>query len=91
MAHDLKGPVGTIQGFAELLTDGRANLDEKDVAESLTAMRQCSHKMDTIINELMLLSGVRKSDGELLKRINTSLEKLQKSGAIDKILAKWGQ
>ncbi len=35
--------------------------------------------------------GVRKSDGELLKRINTSLEKLQKSGAIDKILAKWGQ
>lgn len=35
--------------------------------------------------------GVRKTDGELLKRINASLEKLQKSGAIDKILAKWGQ
>jgi polar amino acid transport system substrate-binding protein len=34
---------------------------------------------------------VRKTDGELLKRINASLEKLQKSGAIDKILAKWGQ
>ena len=35
--------------------------------------------------------GVRKTDGELLKRINASLEKLQKSGAVDKILAKWGQ
>lgn len=34
---------------------------------------------------------VRKTDGELLKRVNTSLEKLQKAGTIDKILAKWGQ
>ena len=35
--------------------------------------------------------GVRKSDGELLKRINASLEKLQKNGTVNKILAKWGQ
>jgi len=35
--------------------------------------------------------GVRKTDGELLKKINASLEKLQKNGAVDKILAKWGQ
>ncbi len=35
--------------------------------------------------------GVRKSDGELLKRINASLDKLQKNGTVDKILAKWGQ
>lgn len=35
--------------------------------------------------------GVRKTDGDLLKRINASLEKLQKNGAVDKILAKWGQ
>ena len=35
--------------------------------------------------------GVRKTDGELLKRINASLEKLQKNGTVDKILAKWGQ
>jgi polar amino acid transport system substrate-binding protein len=34
---------------------------------------------------------VRKTDGALLKKINTSLEKLQKNGTIDKILAKWGQ
>lgn len=34
--------------------------------------------------------GVRKTDGELLKRINTSLEKLQKNGTVDKILAKFG-
>jgi len=35
--------------------------------------------------------GVRKSDGDLLKRINASLEKLQKDGTVKRILAKWGQ
>lgn len=34
--------------------------------------------------------GVRKSDGELLKKINTSLAKLQADGTVKKILAKWG-
>lgn len=35
--------------------------------------------------------GVRKTDTELLKRINASLDKLKKNGTVDKILAKWGQ
>jgi len=34
--------------------------------------------------------GVRKSDGELLKKVNTSLAKLKANGTVDKILAKWG-
>lgn len=35
--------------------------------------------------------GVRKSDAELLKKINASLDKLQKNGTVKRILAKWGQ
>jgi len=35
--------------------------------------------------------GVRKSDGALLAKINTSLAKLKKDGTIGKILEKWGQ
>lgn len=34
--------------------------------------------------------GVRKTDPDLLKKINTSLAKLQKDGTVNKILAKWG-
>ena len=34
--------------------------------------------------------GVRKSDGELLARINNSLDKFSKDGTLKKILAKWG-
>lgn len=33
--------------------------------------------------------GVRKSDTELLRQINTSLAKLKANGSLDKILAKW--
>src|SRR6201994_3952535 len=34
--------------------------------------------------------GVRKSDSELLAKINASLDKLTKDGTVKKILAKWG-
>ncbi len=34
--------------------------------------------------------GVRKSDGELLKKINSSLEKMKADGRLAKLLAKWG-
>ena len=34
--------------------------------------------------------GVRKSDGELLAKINASLDKLTKDGTVKKILEKWG-
>jgi polar amino acid transport system substrate-binding protein len=34
--------------------------------------------------------GVRKSDQDLLKKINTSLAKLKANGTVDKILEKWG-
>ena len=34
--------------------------------------------------------GVRKTDQELLKKINASLAKLKADGTVDKILEKWG-
>src|SRR5262249_52930726 len=34
--------------------------------------------------------GVRKSDAELLKKVNASLAKLKANGTVDRILAKWG-
>jgi len=35
--------------------------------------------------------GIRKSDAELLAKINASLAKLKANGTIAKILGKWGQ
>jgi signal transduction histidine kinase len=62
VAHDLKDPVGTMLGFVEFLTERSENVSRKDVVESLDAMSQCARKMDTTIEELLLLAGVRQTE-----------------------------
>jgi PAS domain S-box-containing protein len=64
VAHDLKNPLSAVLGFAELLTAEDAELGRKDVRESLQFVRQAAVKMNSIIEELLLLAGVRKTDVE---------------------------
>ncbi len=62
VAHDLKNPVGVIVGFAELLVQERGNLSPQEIATSLGHILRTSHKLDRIIEELMLLTGVRRQE-----------------------------
>ena len=64
VAHDLKNPLSAVLGFAELLTAADVHLCDKDVAESLQAINQSARKMNSIIEELLLLAGVRKTEVE---------------------------
>ena len=64
VAHDLKNPLSAVLGFAELLTAKDVELSQKDVRESLQAIHQSARKMNSIIEELLLLAGVRKTDVE---------------------------
>lgn len=64
VAHDLKNPLGAVLGFADLLTAPGVEMAKKDVAESLTAIGQSAHRMQNIIDELLLLAGVRKATVE---------------------------
>jgi PAS domain S-box-containing protein len=64
VAHDLKNPLSAVLGFAELLTAKDVQLSGKDVTESLAAVHQSARKMHSIIEELLLLAGVRKTDVE---------------------------
>jgi len=64
VAHDLKNPLSAVLGFAELLTAEDVELSPKDVRESLQAVHQSARKMNSIIEELLLLAGVRKSEVE---------------------------
>jgi PAS domain S-box-containing protein len=66
VAHDLKNPLSAVLGFAELLTAKDVELSQKDVRESLQAIHQSARKMNSIIEELLLLAGVRKTDVERL-------------------------
>jgi PAS domain S-box-containing protein len=64
VAHDLKNPLSAVLGFAELLTAKDVELSSKDITESLAAVHQSAKKMHNIIEELLLLAGVRKTDVE---------------------------
>jgi two-component system, sensor histidine kinase and response regulator len=61
VAHDLKNPLALIIGNLELL---RMDLPSptKEQAGALDALERTVAKMDSIIEELMLLSGVRKTE-----------------------------
>ncbi|MCP4536889.1 MAG: response regulator [Chloroflexi bacterium] len=61
-AHDLKGPLGYMVGFAQVLEQDYATLPDKEIQDYLQTIAQSGHKMCNIIDELLLLAGVRKMD-----------------------------
>jgi CheY-like chemotaxis protein len=62
VAHDLKNPLTVISGFASLLVKANARMKREKLQEHLHIIAQHGRKMDNIIDELLLLSSVRKVD-----------------------------
>ena len=62
VAHDLKNPLNLITGYAELLADEWRNLPQPTVSKALRSMLRASYKMSSIIDELLLLAGVRQRE-----------------------------
>ncbi len=62
VAHDLKTPLGHIIGFAQVLEKHYADLPEEELRRYLRTMVQSGRKMSNIIDELLLLVGVRRME-----------------------------
>lgn len=63
VAHDLKNPLGTVLGYASLLSDDFEYMDVSSEAKDLlAAMIQGSLKLQRIIEELLLLAKIRTID-----------------------------
>lgn len=60
VAHDLKNPLARIVGFAETLKEIHPDLSDEELHHHLRTIAQSGRKMDSIINELLLLAVVRK-------------------------------
>ncbi len=60
VAHDLKNPIGLIIGYADLLRDEQTPLTDAQRQSALQVLAQTGKKLNVIIEELMLLSGLRK-------------------------------
>ncbi len=65
VAHDLQHQLVTIIGFASTLRDHHATMNATEMEEFLHIIAQNGHKMSNILEELLLLAGVRKADIKL--------------------------
>ncbi len=59
VAHDLKSALNSIMGYAGLLELDLDTLSPDAIRQSVDTISRLSHKMNNIIEELMLLAGVR--------------------------------
>ncbi|MCB0190879.1 MAG: response regulator [Anaerolineae bacterium] len=64
VAHDLKTPLSPIIGLADLVTKYHNTLPKNIIVDSLSTISRNTHKMNDIVNELLLLATVRDNDVE---------------------------
>lgn len=62
VAHDLKTPLTTIVGVSGLLQSGKINLTPEQTKESSSIINRTAKKMSSIIDALLLLASVRRTD-----------------------------
>ena len=62
VAHDLKNPLNNVINSAELLTQGETTLLDEARQECLQTIARSALKMGNIIDELLLLAGVRRTE-----------------------------
>jgi len=65
VAHDLKTSLARIVGFAETVEEDYTGIPEENLRRYLHIMAQGGRKMSRIIDELLLLAGVRKMEVEM--------------------------
>jgi PAS domain S-box-containing protein len=61
VAHDLKGPLSLVVGFSEALENDYPGLSREEVRRHLHTIARSAWTMGRIIDELLLLAGVRKT------------------------------
>jgi signal transduction histidine kinase len=62
VAHDLKNPLARIVGFAQLLVRDRLHMSDDELLHWLEVIAETGYKMSDIIDELLLLSYLRREE-----------------------------
>ena len=65
VAHDLKNPLALVIGYGEALEEGYATMSDEELHKHLRTITQHGRKMRSIIDELLLLAGVRDMEVEV--------------------------
>jgi signal transduction histidine kinase len=60
VAHDLKGPLGMLVSYSDLLLDGADTFNKNELASIYGEIQKVSYKAVNIVDELLLLASVRR-------------------------------
>ncbi|HEY0135470.1 MAG TPA: AAA family ATPase [Nannocystis sp.] len=60
VAHDLKNPLGAVTGYSEYLLENLREIEAEEAEKVVENIRRASQTATSIIDELLLLAGVRK-------------------------------
>ena len=84
VAHDLKSPVSLVIGYSDELASETDMVTEEEQRQGLAAIARAGHKMNSIINELLLLAEIRTSEvaGQPLDMSSLVKEALQRLAEI---------
>jgi len=98
VAHDLKNPIGGVIGLTEFIKEDILNQKQDQAFELLDILNEQGHKMLTIVDELLLLSRIRKEDIKpiqidmqsiVYEAINRLRQPIKDSGAKIKLPENW--
>jgi signal transduction histidine kinase/DNA-binding response OmpR family regulator len=78
-AHDLKGPLGYIVGFAKVLAQDYATMPEEQLSRYLHTIARSGSKMGDIIDALLLLASAHKLE-------DVELQQLDMADIVDEVL-----
>ncbi len=88
VAHDLRNSLEVIIGYGEILQEYLPLLDETG-QKSLAAIERAGNKMNTIIDSLLLLAGVRRMDRVTLSPLNMTLIVREAQQRVAALSMKW--
>jgi signal transduction histidine kinase/DNA-binding response OmpR family regulator len=78
-AHDLKGPLGYIVGFAKVLAQDYATMPEEQLSRYLHTIARSGSKMGDIVDALLLLASAHKLE-------DVELQPLEMADIVDEVL-----
>jgi signal transduction histidine kinase len=89
VAHDLKGPISLMAGFADMLLEGYADMPDEAIRRALQTVINSGIKAGTIVESLLLLASIRQQDVqaepiEMGRVIDEALQRLAESIASSK-------
>ena len=65
VAHDLKNPIVSVVGYADMLRSSYDVMSDQEIQQALQVIIKAGYKMNNIVQELLVLAGLRHGDIEL--------------------------